>query len=55
MGEKGNVYWVLVGRTEGKEPLGKSEHSWEDNIQMYYRELGYDGMDWINLAQDRDN
>jgi hypothetical protein len=47
MGEKGSVYWVLVGRTEGKGPLGKCEHIWEDNIKVDYRELGCSGMDWI--------
>ncbi|KAJ4437835.1 hypothetical protein ANN_13773 [Periplaneta americana] len=47
-------YRVLVGRPEGKKPLGRLRHRWEDNIKMDLREVGYDDRDWINLAQDRD-
>ncbi|KAJ4438708.1 hypothetical protein ANN_14655 [Periplaneta americana] len=54
MGESGNAYRVLVGRPEGKRPLGRPRHRWEDNIKMDLREVGYDGRDWINLAEDRD-
>ncbi|KAJ4439921.1 hypothetical protein ANN_08051 [Periplaneta americana] len=54
MGESRNAYRVLVGRSEGKRPLGRPRHRWEDNIKMDLREVGYDGRDWINLAQDRD-
>ncbi|KAJ4452188.1 hypothetical protein ANN_03706 [Periplaneta americana] len=54
MGESRNAYRVLVGRPEGKRPLGKPRRRWEDNIKMDLREVGYDGRDWINLAQDRD-
>ncbi|KAJ4445576.1 hypothetical protein ANN_12257 [Periplaneta americana] len=54
MGESRNVYRVLVGRPEGKRPLGRPRRRWEDNIKMDLREVGYDGRDWINLAQDRD-
>ncbi|KAJ4448615.1 hypothetical protein ANN_00005 [Periplaneta americana] len=54
MGESRNAYRVLVGRPEGKRPLGRRRHRWEDNIKMYLREVGYDGRDWIDLAQDRD-
>ncbi|KAJ4432459.1 hypothetical protein ANN_21078 [Periplaneta americana] len=54
MGESRNAYRVLVGRPEGKKPLGRLRRSWEDNIKMDLREVGYDGRDWINLAQDRD-
>ncbi|KAJ4449643.1 hypothetical protein ANN_01047 [Periplaneta americana] len=54
MGESRNAYRVLVGRPEGKRPLGKPRRMWEDNIKMDLREVGYDGRDWINLAQDRD-
>ncbi|KAJ4436535.1 hypothetical protein ANN_16566 [Periplaneta americana] len=54
MGESRNAYKVLVGRPEGKRPLGRSRRRWEDNIKMDLREVGYDGRDWINLAQDRD-
>ncbi|KAJ4445744.1 hypothetical protein ANN_12429 [Periplaneta americana] len=54
MGESRNAYSVLVGRPEGKRPLGRPRRRWEDNIKMYLREVGYDDRDWINLAQDRD-
>ncbi|KAJ4427807.1 hypothetical protein ANN_25461 [Periplaneta americana] len=53
-GEFRNAYRVLVGRPEGKRPLGRPRRRWEDNIKMDLREVGYDGRDWINLAQDRD-
>ncbi|KAJ4426421.1 hypothetical protein ANN_27235 [Periplaneta americana] len=54
MGESRNAYRVLVGRPEGKRPLGRPRRRWGDNIKMDLREVGYDGRDWINLAQDRD-
>ncbi|KAJ4434646.1 hypothetical protein ANN_23210 [Periplaneta americana] len=54
MGESRNAYRVLVGRPEGKIPLGRPRRRWEDNIKMDLREVGYDDRDWINLAQDRD-
>ncbi|KAJ4443481.1 hypothetical protein ANN_05153 [Periplaneta americana] len=54
MGESKNEYRVLVGRPEGKRPLGRPRRRWEDNIKMDLREMGYDDRDWINLAQDRD-
>ncbi|KAJ4438865.1 hypothetical protein ANN_14818 [Periplaneta americana] len=54
MGESRNAYRVLVGRPEGKRPLGRPRLRWEDNIKMDLREVGYDDRDWINLAQDRD-
>ncbi|KAJ4442157.1 hypothetical protein ANN_12023 [Periplaneta americana] len=54
MGKSRNAYKVLVGRPEGKRPLGRPRHRWEDNIKMDLREVGYDDRDWINLAQDRD-
>jgi hypothetical protein len=50
MGEVRGVYRVLVGKPEGKSPLGRPRHRWEDNIKM---EVGCGGMDWIDLAQDR--
>ncbi|KAJ4439157.1 hypothetical protein ANN_15114, partial [Periplaneta americana] len=53
-GESRNAYRVLVGRPEGKRPLGRPRRRWEDNIKMDLREVGYDDRDWINLAQDRD-
>ncbi|KAJ4440235.1 hypothetical protein ANN_08374 [Periplaneta americana] len=54
MGESRNAYRVLVGRPEGKRPLGRPRRRWEDNIKMDLREVGYDDRDWINLAQNRD-
>jgi hypothetical protein len=48
------VYKVLVGKPEGKKPLGKPRHRWEDGIRMDLREIGLGGVDWIQLAQDRD-
>ncbi|KAJ4429806.1 hypothetical protein ANN_22010 [Periplaneta americana] len=53
MGESRNAYRVLVGRPEGKRPLGRPRRRWEDNIKMDLREVGYDDGDWIDLAQDR--
>jgi hypothetical protein len=54
MGEKRNAYRILVGKPEGKIPLGRPRHRWVDNIKMNLREVGWDDMDWIYLAQDRD-
>ena len=48
------VYRVLVGKPEGKRPLGRPRHRWEDNIKMGLQEVGGGGMDWIDLAQDGD-
>jgi hypothetical protein len=53
MGEGRDVYRVLVGRPEGKRPLGISRRRWEDNIKVDLREIGIDGTNWIQLAQDR--
>jgi hypothetical protein len=50
MGEGRDVYRVLVGRPEGKRPLGRPKRRWEDNIKMNLRELGTDGANWIQLA-----
>jgi hypothetical protein len=47
------VYRVLVGRPEGKKPLGRPRRRWEDNIKMNLREIGIDVANWIRLAQDR--
>ena len=55
MGERRGVYGVLVGKPEGKRPLGKPRCRWEDNIKMDLQEVGCGGMDWIELAQDRDS
>jgi hypothetical protein len=52
-GEGRSVYRVLVERPEGKRPLGKPRSRWEDNIKMDLREIGIDGANWIQLAQDR--
>jgi hypothetical protein len=54
MGEIRNAYRILVGKPEGKIPLGRPRRRWVDNIKMYLREIGWDGVDWIELAQDRD-
>jgi hypothetical protein len=54
MGEKKNAYRILVGNPEGKRPLGRPRCRWEDNIKMDLKEIGWGGMDWIDLAQDRD-
>jgi hypothetical protein len=54
MREKTNAYRIMVGKPEGQRPLGRPRHRWEDNIKMYLIEIGWGGMDWIDLAQDRD-
>jgi len=54
VGEKRGVYRVLVGKPEGKRPLGRPRRRWEDVIKMDLQEAGCGGMDWIELAQDRD-
>ena len=53
-GERRGVYWVLVGKREGKRPLGRPRRRWEDNIKMDLSGVEREGTDWINLAQDRD-
>jgi hypothetical protein len=53
-GENRNAYRILLGRPEGKRPLGRSKCTWVDNIKMGHREIEWDGMDWIYLAQNRD-
>jgi hypothetical protein len=55
MGEKRNAYRVLVGKPEGKRPLGIPRRRWVDNIIMDLREIEWDGVDWIDMAQDRDH
>jgi hypothetical protein len=53
-GEKRNAYRILVGKPEGKRPLGRPRRTWVDNTKMDLRETGCDGMHWIDLAQGRD-
>jgi len=54
VGKRRNVYRVLVRKPEGKTPLGRPRHRWEDNIKMDLQELGCGLMDWIEVVQDRD-
>jgi hypothetical protein len=54
MGEDRGVHKVLVGKPEGKRPLGRPRHRWEDSIKMDLQEVGGDCGDWMELAQDRD-
>jgi hypothetical protein len=54
MGEKRGAYRIFVGRPEGRRPLRRPRHRWEDNIKMDLQEVEWRGMDWIELAQDRD-
>jgi hypothetical protein len=54
MGERIGAYRALVGKPEGRRPLGIPRRRWEDNIKMDLREIGWGGVDWIDLAQDRD-
>jgi hypothetical protein len=53
MGEGRGAYRFLVGRPEGRRPFGRPRRRWEDNIKMALQEVGW-GMDWIDMAQDRD-
>jgi hypothetical protein len=54
MGEVRGAYNILVGRPEGRRPLVRPRHRWEDNIKMDLREIGFGDVDWIHLSQDRD-
>jgi hypothetical protein len=54
MTETRNACRILVGKPEGRRPLGSPRRRWVDNIKIDLREIGWDGMDWIDLAQDRD-
>jgi hypothetical protein len=54
MGERSNAYRILVGEPQGKRPLGRPRCRWAKNIKMDLRETGWDGMDWIDVAQGRD-
>ena len=54
MGDGRGVHRVLIGKPEGRRPLGRPRRRWEDNIKMDLQEVGCLGMDWMKLAQDRD-
>jgi hypothetical protein len=54
IGDKKNAYRILVVKPEGKRPLGRPRRRCAENIKMDLREIGWDGMDWIDLIQDRD-
>jgi hypothetical protein len=54
MGEERNVYRALMGKPEGKRPLERPRHRWEDGIRMDLGEIGWGSVDWLQLAQDRD-
>jgi hypothetical protein len=53
-GEKRNTYRILVGKPEGKRLLGRPRRRWVDNIKMDLRDIGWDGVDWMDTTQDRD-
>jgi len=55
VGERRGVYRVLVGKPEGKRPLWRPRHRWEDNVKMDLQEVGCGGIDWIELVQDMDS
>ena len=54
VGERRDIYRVLVGKPEGKRPLGRPRHRWEHNIKLNLQEVKCKGMDWIDLAQDKE-
>jgi hypothetical protein len=54
MEEKRNAYRISLGNLEGKRPLGRPRHRWVDNIKMDFREIEWDGVDWIDTVQDKD-
>jgi hypothetical protein len=54
MGETRKAYGILVGKQQGKKPLGRPRRRWVDNITMDIKDIRWDGMDWLELAQDRD-
>jgi hypothetical protein len=55
MRDRRSAYWVLMGRPDESRPLlGRRRCRWDDDIKMYLRETGWEGMDWIDLAQGRD-
>ena len=54
MDERRGVYRVLLGKPEGKRPLGRPRHRWDNKIKIDLQEVGYGGLDWIELTQDRE-
>jgi hypothetical protein len=54
MGDRRNAYRLMVGKPEGRKPLGRPRHRWLDNIRMDLVEMGWSDVDWIGLARDRD-
>jgi hypothetical protein len=54
MEEGRGAYKILVGSPEGRRPFGRPRRRWDDNIKMEIQEVGWEGMDWIDMAQDRD-
>jgi len=54
IGEGRGLYWILVEKPEGKRPLGRPRHKWEEHIRISLQEVGFGGMDWTDLANDRD-
>jgi hypothetical protein len=53
MGEKRGTYTTLLGRPEGKRPLRRPRRRWKDNIKLHRQEVGWGGMEWIDLAEDK--
>jgi hypothetical protein len=54
MREKRNLYKVFVGKPKGNRPLDRLRHRWKDGIKMHLKEIGWEGVEWIHLAQDRE-
>jgi hypothetical protein len=54
MGEGRSAYKILIGKPGRKRPLGRPRHKWKDNIRMDLRDMGWEGVDWVHLTQDRE-